>query len=1096
MERMRSFESWFFNSNCNCQPRYKRAVATFGVIAFGAITPIVFSPALGATASAQQTPAVGGRVSGTVTAPDRTPIVGVTVRVVGSDSAAITNEAGHYAIGAPPQGTLIFSRIGYRRLEVPVNGRTSVDVTMEAVAVSLDQVVVTSGYQGAEQRRSDITGAVATVNTATVERQTSASVLQRMDAAVSGVTVNSSGSPGSRSTVRIRGPSSFQNNDPLYIVDGTPVQDSYVNFLNPEDIASMQVLKDASAASIYGSRANNGVVIIETTKRGSTGPPRTRVSLRTGIASPVHGYDDILLTDALAYYDVVKESYLNAGYPIDSVPKNIYGDPNNPSVPAYIWPNDCGGLPCSNVDPSTYSYPDNLIMPGSKGTNWWDELFGSAPLVDANVSVTGAGTGNSYAVSVNYFDQKGTALYNRFRRGSVRANTQFNRGNFLIGENISVTGESSVGGIANDSTGEDNIVGKNILQQPVIPVKDIAGNYASGKAVGLGNNTNPVKLAWQDKDAETLNGRVFGNVFAGYQFTPQLTFRSTFGGSLGQTSFNGWTAATPENSEPVATSSAAEHTRRFTDYTWSNTLRYSLPNDRHNLSVLLGQEINQSQNRYIEGSISGLVSTSPDARYIQDVLGDASSKNVTSTGGKSALLSYFGKADYTFLGRYTASFTLRRDGSSNLGPQNQWGTFPAFGFSWRAGQEPFLRDNGTISDLSFRLGYGVTGNQQIPPGRIFQQFGGERGATYYDINGSGNSSVVGYRLVSLGNENLKWEENKSINAGMDMGLFDNQLTFIVDVYNRTTDNLLFNPALPATAGQADAPIINVGKMRNRGIDFTIGHQTEKWSLTFNGSHYNNEILRIDGAQDFFFSNRTTRIGTMVINQVGQPIGSFYGYQADGFFKDDADVAAHATQDGAAPGRIKFRDVNGDGQITLADRTIIGSPHPDFTAGLDAHVRFGRFDFSGTLFGSFGNDIFDAQKDFYVFRDFSTNVRKDLLKDSWRPDNLNAKYPRLDQNDTFSKQISSFYVDDGSYVRLRNLQVGYTVPTTSRFLGGSRLYVQGENLFTITGYDGLDPALPLANFTGAAGDIRDQWRGVDEGVYPSSRTFSIGIITEF
>jgi TonB-linked SusC/RagA family outer membrane protein len=962
---------------------------------------------------------------------------------------------------------------------------------MERVAITLDQVVVTSGYEGEGQRRSEITGAVASVNLSTTERQSAPSVLQRMDAAVSGVTVNSSGSPGSRSTVRIRGISSFQNNDPLYIVDGTPVQDSYVNFLNPNDIVSMQVLKDASAASIYGSRASNGVVVIETTKRGAIGPPQAKISVRTGIATPVRGYDDFLITNSRDYFDVVKQSYVNAGL-ADDIPE-VYGDPNNFTVPAYIW---CGDAVCANADESTYSYPNNLIMRGSAGTNWWDEVFSPAPLTDVNLTVTGAGAGNSYAISVNYFDQHGTALYNRFRRGSVRANTQFTRGRFLIGENLSVTGEHSIGGIANDSVGEDNFVGLHILQQPMVPVRDIRGNFASGKAPGLGNQDNPVKLAWQNKDSPTINGRVFGNVFAGYEITPQVSFRTTFGGSLGETSFNGWTAATPENSEAVFTASARENTRRFTDFTWSNTLRYSRPSERQTVALLLGQEINRSQNRYIEGSISGLVSTDPNTRYIQDVLGDASTKSVTSTGGRTALLSYFGKADYTLLDRYTASFTLRRDGSSNLGPDNQWGTFPAFGLGWRAGRERFLENNRYVSDLQLRVGYGVTGNQQIPSGRIFSQYGGGRDATYYNVDGSGNTSVVGYRLRSIGNENLKWEESKSLNVGMDLALFNNQVNVVVDAYNRTTDNLLYNPALPATAGAADPPIVNVGKMRNRGIDFTIGHQSDRWGLTFNGSHYNNEILRIDGQTNNFFSNRSTRIGRMVINQIGEPIGSFYGYQADGFFRDAADVDAHAEQQGAAPGRIKFRDVNGDGQISLADRTIIGNPHPDFTAGLDGQLRLGRWDMSATLFGSFGNDIFDAQKDFYIFRDFSTTVRQDLLANSWTPENPNAKYPRLDLNDTFSKQISSFYVEDGSYVRLRNLQLGYTLPATSRLLSGARIYVQGENLFTITGYDGLDPALPLPNFTGATADTRDQFRGVDEGVYPSSRTFSIGIVTEF
>jgi hypothetical protein len=340
------------------------------------------------------------------------------------------------------------------------------------------------------------------------------------------------------------------------------------------------------------------------------------------------------------------------------------------------------------------------------------------------------------------------------------------------------------------------------------------------------------------------------------------------------------------------------------------------------------------------------------------------------------------------------------------------------------------------------------------------------------------------------------------------------VSVIADFYSRLTDNLLFNPATPATAGTASAPIVNIGAMRNRGVDFSVGYKAPSWNVTFNGSHYRNRITRIDGVREQFFSPLGTRIGNMVVNRVGQPIGTFFGLVSDGYFQTQAEIDAlnaarrglpNATptavyQQGAAPGRIKFRDVNGDGEVSLADRTVIGSPHPDFTGGLDATVRRGRFDLSATLFGSFGNEIFDAQKNFYVFRDFSTNVRSDRLANSWRPDNPNAKYPRLDVNDTFSRQISSYYVEDGSFVRMRALQLGYTLPSALtgnlRGLQGARVYLLGENLFTLTGYSGLDPSLPAANLTGAAGDIRDQGRGVDSGVYPTSRTFSIGVTTSF
>jgi len=513
--------------------------------------------------------------------------------------------------------------------------------------------------------------------------------------------------------------------------------------------------------------------------------------------------------------------------------------------------------------------------------------------------------------------------------------------------------------------------------------------------------------------------------------------------------------------------------------------------------VFGGQEISQSTNRFITAGISGLINTDINSRFIQDALGDAGSKIVTSIGGHSALLGFFGKADYNYADRYVASVTLRKDGSSNLGPDHRWGTFPAFGLGWRISQEKFLANNKIFSDVMLRFGWGVTGNQSIPSGRIVSQFGGSRGDTYYDVGGSNTSVVAGFRETSLGNKDLKWEENRSTNVGVDLALWDRKIDIVLDVYSRETNNLLFDPPIPATAGIAAPPIVNVGKMENKGIDFSIGHRASNWSVNFNGSHYKNKIVQIDGVQDFFYGPISTRFGNQVINKVGNPIGSFYGLVADGFFSDAADVAAHAKQDGAAPGRIKFRDTNGDGQITLADRTVIGTPHPDLTAGLDLSYRRGDWDISTTLFGTFGNDIFDAQKEYYIFRNFSTNVRSDLLSKSWTEQNKNAKYPRLDVNDNYSHALSSYYVEDGSYVRLRNLQLGYEVPPRYlRWIPAAKVYLQAENLFTITGYEGLDPALPAANVFGPAGDIRDQYRGIDRGSYPSSRTFSIGIITNF
>jgi TonB-linked SusC/RagA family outer membrane protein len=1038
-------------------------------------------------------------VTGTVSSPTGAPLREVAVRVRGTDTRTFTDAGGRYSVRAPSDGVLSFSLLGRRAIEEQIGGRTSINVTMDQVPY-LEEVVVTS-YT--EQRRADITGAVTSVDLDATSRQIGASVLQRLDATAPGVTVVSSGSPGSRSTVRIRGISSFQNNDPLYIIDGVPVQDSYLNFLSPNDITSIQVLKDASAASIYGARANNGVILIETTKKGAAGPPQVTLRARTGIASPVRGYDDFLITNALDYHAVLKASYENAGEP---VPTNIYGDPNNPTIPAFFFAEpgtvtatDQWGR-ATSVNSGAYSYPRSLIMPGSAGTNWWDEVFGPAPLADLHMDISGGSDVNSYRVSFNYYDQAGTAAYNHYRRGSVRVNTIFNRGRLSVGENIAVAIARHHGGLPDDPPvyAEDGILGKNILLQPVVPVYDIMGNFAGGKCCAI-NQSNPLKFAHAHKDDVTRNNQIVGNVFAGFDATPELALRTTLGFNLAQNSFVQFAPAFPENAEATFNSGINENRNHFTDWTWSNTLRYSkVLYSQHTISALLGQEANASNNRYIEGSCGALLNTGTDSRYIQDAL--CQRNPALSNGGESALLSFFGKIDYNFADKYVASFTLRRDGSSRLSPDHRWGTFPAFGLGWRITNEPFLADNRIFSDVMLRYGWGITGNQFIPAGRIFAQFGGSRGDTYYDIAGSNSSIVGGYRQVSLGNPDLKWEENRSINVGTDMILFDGLLNVVFDVYRRQTNNLLFDPRLPATAGIASPPIINVGKMRNTGFDLSIGHQSSWWGATLNVGHYKNKILAIDGENDFFVGQAIdTRFDVpQVINEVGHPIGSFYGLVADGFFRDAADVASHASQPGAAPGRIKFRDVNGDGSVTAADRTIIGNPHPDFTAGLDLTARRGAWDASATLFGTFGNDIFENQKEFYVFREFNTNVRSDLLANSWTPSNPNAKYPRLDKNDTFSWQASSYYVEDGSYVRLRSLQVGYTVPSSLGrwFREGSRVYVQGENLFTITDYEGLDPSLPASNVTGAAGDIRDQYRGFDRGSYPSNRTFSIGITTSF
>jgi len=1081
----------------------KKIIRAFAALGMGVLLAVTVASA----ALAQET-----QVSGTVTSINGERLPGVTVQVRGTNTTTTTDANGRYSVTAPPDGVLLFALIGYKGAARTIAGRPQIDVALESAVAVLEPVIVT-GYTA--QTRSSITGSVSSVNVESAQQQTSTSVLQRLDGRVPGVTVETGGAPGSRATVRIRGVTSFQNNDPLYVIDGTPVEgDSYLNWLNPNEIASMQVLKDGSAASIYGSRASNGVIIIET-KKGRPGQRQVTLDVRTGVATPTHGYDDILIQNSLDYFQVMKTSYENAG---QAVKQNIYGDPNNPTVPVYIWPNNGTTQTGDTINVGNYSYPTNLIMPGSPGTNWWKAVFGAGQFRDANLALSGGGDDNSYHVSFNYLDQEGTAAFTRLQRGGARVNTTFNLGRASIGENIAVSREQHHGaeGLVNDVVGEGGIVGKNIFQQPVVPIFDIAGHYASGKAAGLSNLTNPLKIADFAQHNIASNDRIFGNVFGTVDAGHALSLKTKFGFNMAQGTFHGYSPTTFENSEVTSIDGISENYSLSTEWTWTNTVNYSRVMDQHNLTLLLGQEAIKGRSRYEQGNCANLLNNGVDSRYIDDALCDPTTKNVFSNGGTRSLLSFFGKADYSYAERYYLSLTMRRDGSSTFGPSNRWGTFPAIGAGWKLSRESFGQ-NLPVQNVMLRFGWGVTGNQNIPGGRIFSQFGGGRGDTFYDIGGTGSSIVPGFKVTAIGNPNLKWEENRSVNVGLDFEFAGGRGNFTTDVYRRNTSNLLFDPPTPGTGGSASPPIVNIGSMRNNGIDFSVGYHSTigtgtVWSLTLNGSHYTNKITKIDGVQKFFLGRGSSvvREQNAVRNQLGQPLGAFYGLVADGYYVDSLDAAPFWAS-GARPGRIRFKDLNGDGLITADDRTIIGSPHPDFTGGLDLAVRHGAWEFSATAFASLGGQIFNTQKYWYVFRYFDTNVAKDLLANSAKLDgpcsattactgrltNPDAKYPRIDGSDVFSRQWSSYWIESGSYLRLRTLQVGYNLPPALiRWIPAARIYLQAENLFTITGYSGLDPSLPVPNSGGATGDIRDEARGIDQGTYPSNRTITIGISTTF
>ncbi len=1029
------------------------------------------------------------KVNGTVVDEDGIGLPGVNILVVGTTTGTISDVDGNYELTVPQGSEIQYSFTGYASQTFTANSNGAINVSMATDAEVLGEVVVT-GYSS--QRKRDITGAVAVIDSEDLNQVAATSFIQKLEGQATGVNISTSGAPGAATAVRIRGISSFQNNDPLYIIDGVPVKDAFGTGFNPNDIESIQVLKDASAASIYGARANNGVIII-TTKKGKSGKARVTYDTYYGVQTPVGQYN--LITNPADYSEVVWRAHEVAGL---EVPESVPYAFGRGQIPDYIFPYAVGG---GSVDESTYSYPDNLIMRANQsGTDWWDEVFDPAPIQEHNLAVSGGTDASNYYISASYLDQQGTMIHTDFERLALRANSNFKAGErWNFGENFSFTRSTSVGQPGGNQD-EGNIMTQILKAQSIIPVYDVSGvNFAGGKSNGLSNGSNPVALLTRNKDNRGRFYRALGNAYAGLEIIDGLTAKTSIGLDFFQNATGGFRFPTWENSEPNTTNGWSEENQNGLTWTWTNTLNYAQSFGKSNVNLLVGYEAIKGQSRTIGGSLTNYFTTDINAWYLSTGLADPDTRTVYSYGGFSTLASAFAKIDYGFDDKYIISATVRRDGSSNFGDE-KYGVFPAVSVGWRIAGEDFLKDSDIIDDLKIRAGWGVTGNQEIPGGNAFDRFGGGPGNSFYAING-GNTLATGYALTNRGNANTKWEENTSLNVGLDAVLLEGKINFVFDWYDRTTDGLLFNPALPATAGLAGAPFVNIAEMQNTGIDISASYRDNFGDLGIdigaNFGTYTNTILDVDGESESFFApNSGTRVGLININQVGSSIGTFYGFQADGIFRSQAEVDAHATQDGAAVGRLRFKDISGDGVINDDDLGVIGSPHPDFTLGFNLGLTYKNFDLSTFWFASVGNEIYNYNRLFEVFRFFNTNVRTEVLERAYHPTlNPNGDWPSLDENDTFSERPSDFYVEDGSYLRAKVIQLGYTLPSSvlsNLNMSQFRIYVQAQNPFTITNYSGIDPA--LSNFD--VRDNTDQFMGIDFGNYPGSRVMMIGLNVGF
>ena len=1065
------------------------------------------------------------------------PLIGVSVKVAGTTAGTLTDENGNYVINAPATGTLNFTYVGYVAQNVRINGRTTINVQLSAQSQALTEVVVT-GYSA--QRRRDITGSVAVVDVEAATQFPTGSTSQLLQGQASGVTVVSPGAPGAEANVFIRGVTSFGNAQPLIIVDGVQAT---INDINPNDIASVQVLKDAGAASIYGVRGANGVVVI-TTKKGRSGAPKVTYEGYIGVQTPPTGN----------VFDIMSSQEMSSVWR-QADPTNILYNFEGNGLPDFFWVNNpaegVGGYSnagAPEVDPARYRFdpsnPNNnyqIAAVNKQGTDWFHEVFKDAPQQSHTLSASGGTENSTYLFSVNYLNQEGTLINTYLKRYAARINTTFNIGKRIrIGENAYVFNRSN-SGVAGGNQNAEGTIGMVYRISPIIPVRDIQGNFA-GTRLGtplMGNAQNPVAQQEFTSNNRNNSWNIQGNVYGEIDLIKGLNFRTTFGGTVNNQHFTGFNPSPYMNREGYNNANAlSENAVYNSNWTWTNTLNYSGIFGKHNVKLLAGTEALNGYGRQLIGGAQGFFLT--NIEYLVLSNGTSNITNNSLVTQNTRLFSLFGRADYAFADKYLIGLTIRRDGASVFGADNRYGVFPAVSLGWRINQESFLKDVTWLNDLKIRGSWGKMGSySNVPNTNAYTLYSQQFGTSYYPIGGT-NQTAPGFWLSNIGNAQTGWEEDIVTNVGFDAGFLNNRFTFSAEWYKKQVNGLLFPQPLPATAGAATAPFINIGDVQNTGLDFSLSYNGGKqgsdltYNISANFTTYKNKIVSLPGSGFFDVSN--SRIGNLVRNAEGHPIGSFFGYKVLGLFRDAADVAASPTQSDAAPGRFKYEDVNADGQITAADRTFFGDPNPDFTYGLNLGATYKQFDISTVLYGSQGNKAINYVRYWTDFLGTFTGAKSKALLNAWTPvdrnvdraqwtaTNPNAKTPAAETSSNFSNSgsgsFNSYYMENGSFLKMRSLQIGYTI--NPKQLGNIqidrlRIYLQGANLFTITKYTGIDPELtPSTGNLGNGGGTANPPSigafgnpnalnnsqasaafGIDYGNYPNNqRSFLVGINLTF
>lgn len=990
-------------------------------------------------------------VKGVIKTPTGDPLSGATITVKGTTRSVVADADGRFSINVPAGTALVISSVGYQPKEITAS-EAEVNESLTVADASLSDVVVI-GYQTV--RKKDLTGAVGVINPAQANRNVASSVAESIQGLAAGVTVRNSGTPGGGAKIDIRGAGTFANNNPLYIIDGM-YSDATPDF-NPNDIESIQILKDASAAAIYGSRAANGVIII-TTKKGKEGPLAIAGSIKTGIQEVRKRWD---MMSNEEYKGLASQLFTNGGLPIPSILTSDYNAAIN--------------------------------------TDWQDEFMRTGNIQDYNLSLSGGSKTANYFISGSYFKNTGPVIDNAFERAGLRINTSGKKGRFTFGENmlISYTHDDPIAGDIFTNPFVDMIT-----MLPVVPLKDRI-RYASatnpeGWGIGLNNayvNTLaanvPALQSLQQQDQYNL--KIRGNVFLDYNIFKGLTYRFNVGG---EASFDRYKAfrrpGTIRQGTPSPLATANENRGNFRSFLYEHTLNFDRSFGEHRISAVAGFTNQTFTQEILTAQKTGFV---PDANgnYNLTNLVQGSDAQATSTINKWNNVGFLGRVNYGYMEKYLLSLTFRRDGSSLFGPTNRWGSFPSASAAWRISQENFFKVD-WISDLKIRGSYGELGNSEFL--RPWQYYGSINPFPRA-VFGPAEVEQLGAINTQLANANLRWETKQTTNFGIDAGLFNNRLLLTAEYFIANTNDVLVDLPISLTTGNAGGnPPVNAASIRNKGLELSATYRSApagdfRWDVTVNFTTIKNRVTSFGDT-----ATKYTQIGD-ARTQLGRSIGEWYVLKTDGLFQSQAEIDAYTNKNGerlqpwAKPGDVRYVDSDGDGILnTDKDRVYAGTPWANFEVGAIFNASYKNFSLSMQWYAVVGNDLYNRPRYQVDRMDQNTNFRKGA--NPWTPQNTNTSMPRAaigapDQGIQYNVlPQTDRWLESGSYLRLRNVELGYTIPKGALNRVGftsARVFVSGQNLLTFTNYSGLDPDITGVNIFE---------RGLDNGQYPALRILSAGI----